>query len=110
MTSMKSSHSMENRFVSVKNQLLMKKMTSQLKIFPKVTKPERAGIYRDKNDENASKNVTWSLKSHEIVKSMEKHVLNGQNRLLNGKNQLLMKKTTSETKNDPWKTTTFSKS
>ena len=60
---------MEKSILNEKNQLLMKKMTSQLKIFPKVTKPERAGIYRDKNDENASKNVTWSLKSHETIKT-----------------------------------------
>ncbi len=69
MTSMKSSLSVKNRFVSVKIQLFMKKLDLNSKIFPKVTKPERAGIYRDKNDENASKNVTWSLKSHETVKT-----------------------------------------
>ena len=65
MTSMKLSHTMENRILSVKNQLLMKKLDLNSKIFPKVTKPERAWIYREKNDENVSKNVTWSLKSHE---------------------------------------------
>ena len=77
----------------------MKKYDLNSKIFPKVTKPERAGIYRDKNDENVSKNVTWSLKSHETVKT----------RPLSVKIDSTVEKSTSETKNDPWKTTTFSK-
>ena len=99
MTSMKSTHREKNQLHSVKNQLFMKKYDLNSKIFPKVTKPERAGIYRDKNDENVSKNVTWSLKSHETVKT----------RPLSVKIDSTVEKSTSETKNDPWKTTTFSK-